>query len=121
MLILLAEEVQKRLPNLCGSPPTLVLTVGQAHIVCVECSFGVGVEISDERFLGQGVSRLFQIVKPVVVIEKIVSPLCRKFQTSPRAVTHKEIGEVPHHKPGSGTLVLEEFWVPPRNCNCRAF
>jgi hypothetical protein len=71
--ILLAEEVQKGLPNLCSRPVTLLLAVGQAHVVHVECSFGAGVEISDERFFeseGLGLSR---VVKPAAVIERIVS------------------------------------------------
>src|SRR5215470_1984896 len=88
MPILLAEEVQKRLPNLCGSPTTLLLTVCQAHIVRVECSFGAGVEISDESFLGHGALRLSRVARPVVVIEIIVSQWSRKFQTSPCAVSH---------------------------------
>ena len=62
MPILLAEEVQKRLPNLCGSPTIILLTVGQAHIVRVECSFGVGVEISDEIFLSHEALELSRVV-----------------------------------------------------------
>jgi alanine dehydrogenase len=62
MPILLAEEVQKRLPNLCGSPTAILLIVGQAHTVRVECSFGAGAEISDEMFLGQGALGLSRLV-----------------------------------------------------------
>ena len=125
MSILLAEEVQKRLPNLCGSPTTLPLTVSQAHIVCIECSPSAGVEISDEKFLGHGALRLSRVARPVAVIEIIVSQWWRKFQTSPCAVSHSGIEGVAHHKLGSVTLagggILGVTSKSGFVCNCRAF
>jgi len=106
MPIFLAEEVQKRLPNLWGGPIIFLLTVVQGHIVGVECSFVAGVEISDKEFPGYGVLEFPWIVRPTAVVKVIVSRWRRKFQQiSLCRVSHNGTGEVAHHTLVSGTLV----------------